>query len=147
MRFVGILLLLAFAEPAFACPAPGPCLKYRRMPPPATGPVQVYASTNRFMPQSFDRARVQRYLDGSLWTETSPRNGLRSIEFASAATVNRTRASNRLVLIREIERRRGLTYVSVDGAYYALTRCPNSQAACLVAATLPEPDSRFATPP
>ncbi len=50
-------------------------------------------------------------------------------------------------LTATIERRRGLTYVSVDGAYYALTRCPNSQAACLVLSNLPEPDSRFATPP
>jgi len=162
MRFALWLLIactVAVETPAFACP-PGPCLKYRRMrpPPPVQSPVTTYvlAGRPRRPPLRASTRQIQRFLDGSTWSELAPSQSLRTLELVSAARIRRDQriwqANYLRVLLRQIERRRGAVYVAVDDAFYQLVACrtgANRGTSCLVRVDElpPEPDARFATPP
>ncbi len=156
MRFlVCLVLAMMAARDAAACP-PGPCLKYRRMQP-VEPIVQEYRRSVRGLPPR-GRARLVRFLTDATWLPSGPipaGPGMlppRTLRFVDATRAQRAPTMDRVVLIREIERRNRTLYVAVDGDYFALARC--GAATCLQrVGALPEeeveiePEHRFATPP
>jgi len=162
MRIAWLLALLTIlaAREAAACP-PGPCLKYRRSAPVEAVVATYRRSVRALPPARFDRRRIEQFLTDSVWIpasvmatpiETLPAPTLRFVQPSRAA---RARLTERAVLVREVERRRGTIYVAVDGEYFALVRCTDEArraTTCLErAGALPEEDAepshRFATPP
>lgn len=165
MRLVALIALatLAGLGVARACP-PGPCNKYRHLVP-VVEEVGVYRRAVPLPPPArFDRRAVQQLLVASPWLPVqlpaSQRSGKYAgpdplpLRFMTAAAVRRPLATERLVLVRQLERRDQVTYVEVDGVFFALEACRDGRArsACLrrVGALPPdvsEPPHRFATPP
>jgi hypothetical protein len=170
-----LLWLLALVAPmvvpgeAAACP-PGPCSKYQlRVPHPTEAVVNTYRRTIRATPpRSFDHRQLATFLATSSWdpvilelTEDAlPPRTLRLVQphRAIRAPHPTDRTADRSVLLREITRRKGTTYVAVDGQYFALIRCADDKqraTSCLKRVDeLPEaeaevirPKQRFATPP
>lgn len=167
MRLALLLLALAFVAPrsAGACP-PGPCNKYRTF----TGPrveaqVQTYVRSSRALPPSrFDRRAIGAFLAGASWTPVSTLTPVtpntiaaRPLRFIAPDRASRTPTTERVAMLRQIERRNGATYVEIDGVFYTLDRCadPGTRVvnACLTYAgnlpeeTQPATNQQFARPP
>ena len=166
---LALLLLVAFAafapRDAAACP-PGPCNKYRSL----TGPrveaqTLTYVRASRaFPPARFDRRAIGEFLAGSSWTPVAmltpvAQNAIppRPLRFAMPDRVSRTPTTDRVALVRQIERRDGTTYVEIDGVFYTLDLCADVKTSvvqtCLThAGNLPEEkqpttNQQFAQPP
>ena len=155
MRLIAVLLLLVTAGlvTAAACP-PGPCNKYRQFPV-EDQPTMYRRSVRGAAPARFDRAAIARFLAAGTWEP----HGLisvgnvvpaRPLRFYRGEQLTNGSVAERLVIIRQIDRRNGYTYVEVDGVFFLLSRCERRFACLEQVGSLPEPMSakkRFATPP
>jgi hypothetical protein len=156
MRIAAALILVMSVGlgVATACP-PGPCLKYQRRQVEAEA-LQYRRTVRGVPPARFDRNAIARFLSSSAWIpegiamneDTLP---ARTVRFFRADQQGRN-TTDRVVIIRQIERRNGMTYVQIDDAFFTLTRCTDRRrmSACLNrAGALPEAESvnKFATPP
>jgi hypothetical protein len=154
MRLIALVMLVVVAglTDAHACP-PGPCNKYRnRFNQPTSTLVTRYRRATRALPPaSFDRRQLAWFLEATAWIPdtTVPvvrGPGSNTLRLIQAANVRRPPSTDRFVLIRELERRGGATYVAVDGIYYRLDRCDNTSCLTHVGA-LPEAEQqRFVLP-
>lgn len=145
--FAALCFLGLLATPATACPVNSECLKYRRhMPPPRiTVKVTGYMRSVPATPPAFNHRRIAQFLAASTWQPqyvAGPGLGVPpAIRFVDARTVRRPVVGNRnerLVNIRQLARRNGVTMVEVDGAVFALERCqylPRRWTACLTPRT------------
>jgi hypothetical protein len=154
---VAALALASVARDASACPAGSECLKYRRMVP-VEAQVTVYRRADRALPPSRGLAA---FLTESLWVPrdvvASPRTRApRTVRFVNPARISADarRAAERIVLIRQLERRNDTQFVEIDGSFYSLGRCADGArrvTSCLTfVGALPEESmqqQRFATPP
>ena len=121
LRLLLVIMVALAAQPAGACPAGSPCLKYRRMPPPPP-PVQIVRYTRSTLAtlDRMDRASIVRFLTGSTWT-----TGLDTIRFVDprAGHFARPPRGERRVLVREVETTRAGVFIGIDGALFSLTTC------------------------
>jgi len=155
---VAALALASVARDASACPAGSPCLKYRRMVP-VEAQVTVYRRADRALPPNRGLAA---FLTESLWVPSvvvaSPRptQPPRTVRFVNPARISADarRSAERIVLIRQLERRNDTQFVEIDGSFYSLNRCADGArrvTSCLtLVGALPEESmqqQRFATPP
>jgi len=157
MRIAAALLLIMTVGllEAAACP-PGPCSKYRRVAPVEAQAV-VYRRAARGMPPRFDRRALARFLSRAGWlpelTPAEPNTlPARTVLFVAAADVQRSNTTtDRLVILRRLEKRKGSTYVEMDGQFFELAPCLGNRRmfACLNRVdALPEADTKqFAAPP
>ncbi len=157
MRIAAALLLLVTLGllDAAACPPPGPCNKYRQFPVEAQ-PMMYRRAVRATPPARFDRRALARFLTAAAWIpETSaPAPGTvpaRTVRFVAADQVERT--TDRAVIVRQLERRNGTTYVEIDGVFFSLEQCRDGRRAssCLTrVGPLPDVErttKRFSTPP
>lgn len=159
MRIAALLLMMTVGlVEAAACP-PGPCNKYRQVPVEAE-PVVYRRAVRGAPPVRFDLRAIVRFLSASTWLpELTPivantpfghMTPARNVRFVAASNVRPS--SDRLVIVRQIERRNGTTYVEIDGVFFELARCLGGRRAfgCLNrVGSLPDEKTtkQFATPP
>lgn len=159
MRIAAALLLLVTLGllDAAACP-PGPCNKYRQFPVVEVQPMLYRRAVRETPPARFDRRALARFLTAAAWIPdtSTPQPGTipaRTVRFVSADRIERT--TDRAVIVRQLERRNGTTYVEIDGVFFSLSQCRDGRRAssCLTrVGALPEPEvttktHKFATPP
>jgi hypothetical protein len=126
-----IAVVLAGTTIANACP-PGPCLKYRHLQRPPLMPATAitYARALRANPTSHPNAIVA-LLTNSMWIPQDhtiaapnmlPALPLRFVD-PRQGKISPARGNERVVLVRRLDRRGGITMVEVDGQVFELARC------------------------
>lgn len=150
-----ILVMTIGLVRADACP-PGPCNKYKRVPPTEAAVLSYKRAVRGVAPTRFDRAALAKFLSTSAWVPdggqalTPNTIPARTVRFFRPDQPRRRDEPDRIVIIRQIEKRKGLTYVEVDGDFFTLSRCTDTRYTCLnFAGALPEVETKqkFATPP
>ena len=136
---------VASAKPADACAVGSPCTKYKHMYEPSIVQVtpSIYTRHTGTAFRSFTRSRVVAFLTGAQWDPVIMPVALKnpyqrviqpvSVRFVEAERATRTLQSTRqrVVLIRRIEYRNGVTMIEVDNDIYALQPCDGKKRMCL----------------
>jgi hypothetical protein len=168
LRSLVVLLVVLAAAPkaADACAVGSPCLKYRKpdiYPRVIRQQPSEYVRTSGGTFRSFTRSRVVSFLTGAQWNPNTlgmpvPAGvkvikavPIRFVDAAHAVRTNRT--DLRIVLVRRIEYKDGVTMIEVDNEIWALAKCENRNRMCLtqrndLSFTPPEAETtQFAEPP
>jgi hypothetical protein len=140
-----LALLVATERPAAACAVGSQCTKYRQNPGVVRVKPTVYTRVSGGVFKSSTRSRIVKFLTGSRWDPNLtaipayPRaQVVRSdpMFFSEARDAVRVdphqaRFHARIVLVRRIESRDGITMIEVDNDIYALEPCADKKRMCL----------------
>ena len=140
LRFaLALLTVVATAGAARACPASAhPCMKYKGMMLVAP---QGYVHSIRGDIPKWSDARITKFLSSGSWQpvydrhKAYPNRALlpQPVSFVTADKAVDYDSTNRMVIVRRLEKQPGGLLVEIDGAPWKLQRCAaRTSTACLV---------------